>query len=578
MKFIPTDLKDQQNNPNNMIQSLKIGITLLLTIGLMITACSSEAESGELTISAKNYYFNPESKSAKSDGSFNHPFQDLNKLSSLKLNPGDSILLASGTISRGSVVLMNIQGSADQPIVISSYNLGGQPAGKLATIDAKGFPNGILLENCSHIDVTNLMITASAGGMKTLDGKTPEMRCGVLVQTTKPGNYGQIELIGLQVKDIFYEEPGFIRGNAEVNSANGTQRYGWGIRFINNTDGALLQDLKVMSCEITNTAHTGLKFTAKGHGIENITVSDNRVTETGGPGMQMSGVKNGLVKGNYINSSGSNNDSRKWGRGSGLWTWGTTNVVIENNSFLNANGPGDSAGCHIDFNCSDVVVQYNLSVNNAGGFCEILGNNYNCAYRYNISVNDGYRVKGQNGAFQEGKIYWLSGYVGNKQQPKGPFNSYFYNNTIYTKKEIVANMAVANSASGILIANNIFYIEGESKLVPGDQYVPDKIGNTAIENVVFENNLYLKVTNWPKDVLIQDKSPIIGNPGFQNTGGLNIEDYIPVNSQLIKNKGIEIMRLPNDAIGLEVGLKAETDILGNKITGMPDMGAIELSE
>ena len=134
--------------------------------------------------------------------------------------------------------------------------------------------------------------------------------------------------------------------------------------------------------------------------------------------MQMSGVKSGLVKGNYINGSGSNNDSRKWGRGSGLWTWGTTNEVIENNSFLNANGPGDSAGCHIDFNCSDVVVQYNLSVNNAGGFCEILGNNYNCAYRYNISVNDGYRVKGQNGAFQEGKIYWLSGYVGNKQQPK----------------------------------------------------------------------------------------------------------------------------------------------------------------
>jgi len=334
----------------------------------------------------------------------------------------------------------------------------------------------------------------------------------------------------------------------------------------------------VMNCEINNTSHTGLKFTAKGHGIENITVLNNRVTETGGPGIQMSGVKNGLVKDNYINGSGSNNDTRKWGRGSCLWTWGTTNVMIENNSFLNANGPGDSAGCHIDFNCSDVVVQYNLSVNNAGGFCEILGNNYNCAYRYNISVNDGYRVKGQNGAFQEGKTYWLSGYVGNKQKPKGPYNSYFYNNTIYTKKEIAANIAVSNSASGILIANNIFYIEGESQLVPGDQYVPDKIGNTAIENVVFENNLYLQNSSWPKEVLIQDNSPMVGNPGFRNIGGLNIEDYIPVNSRLIKNKGIEIVRLPYDSIGLKVGLKVETDILGNKITEKPDLGAIELSE
>jgi hypothetical protein len=578
MQLIPTDLKDQRKNPTNMLRSLQQWMTFFLLTGLIVTACSAEAESGELKDSPKKYYFNPESKSVKSDGSFNKPFQDLSQLSSLKLNPGDSILLASGTVSRGSVILMNVQGSADQPVVISSYNRGNQSSESLATIDAKGFPHGILLENCSYIDVTNLMITAIAGGMKTLEGKTPDMRCGVLVQNTKPGNYGQIRLTGLQIRDIFYEEPGFIRGASEVNSANGTQRYGWGIRFINNTEGALLHDLKVTNCEITNTSHTGLKFTAKGHGIENIEVINNRVTETGGPGMQMSGVKNGLVKGNYINGSGSNNDSRKWGRGSGLWTWGTANVVIENNSFLNANGPGDSAGCHIDFNCSDIVVQYNLSANNAGGFCEILGNNYNCAYRFNISVNDGYRVKGQNGAFQEGKIYWLSGYVGNKQQPKGPFNSYFYNNTIFTKKEIVANMAVTNTASGILIANNIFYIEGESKLVPGDQYVPDKIGNTAIKNVVFENNLYLQNSNWPKEVLIQDKSPMVGNPGFRNMGSLNIQDYIPANSQLIKNKGIEIVRLPDDAIGLKVGLKVETDILGNRISGKPDMGAIELQE
>ena len=45
-----------------------------------------------------------------------------------------------------------------------------------------------------------------------------------------------------------------------------------------------------------------------------------------------------------------------------------------------------------------------------------------------------------------------------------------------------------------------------------------------------------------------------------------------------KGHGIEIVRLSDDSYGLKVGLKAETDILGNKITGMPDMGAIEISE
>ena len=50
-----------------------------------------------------------------------------------------------------------------------------------------------------------------------------------------------------------------------------------------------------------------------------------------------------------------------------MWTWGSTLGLIEKNKFQNANGPADSAGCHIDFNCKDIVVQHNLSKNNAGG-------------------------------------------------------------------------------------------------------------------------------------------------------------------------------------------------------------------
>ena len=559
-----------------MFRSLKMGITILLITGYSITACSSDNGAGILQASPRNYYINPEAKGTNSDGSLSNPFKNLSEISSLKLNPGDSILLASGTTNSGTIELSNTAGTGKQPIVISSYSSGNKSVGNRATIDAKGFPNGILLENCSHIELRNLIVTANAGGMKASGGTTPDMRCGILVQTSKPGICDNIVLSNLAVKDVFYEDQGFNRGNNEVNSANGTQRYGWGIRFINNTEGAMMQNLKIESCQINNTAHTGLKFTAKGHGIKNISVLNNNITETGGPGMQMSGVENGLVKGNYVNGSGSNNDSRKWGRGSGLWTWGSTNVVIENNSFMNANGPADSAGCHIDFNCSDVVVQYNLSVNNAGGFCEILGNNFNCAYRYNVSINDGYRVKGVNGATQEGKIYWLSGYVGSNQKLTGPFNSYFYNNTIYATKEIVVNFAVANTASGILIANNIFCIEGKSKLVPGDQYVSDIIGSTPIPNVFFENNLYLSDSNWPKEVLIQDHSPKFGNPEFAKKGSLKIEDYVPANTLIIKNKGVEIRNLPEDIAGIKIGLKVDKDILGNKIIGIPDLGAIEI--
>ncbi|MCX6307973.1 MAG: hypothetical protein NTY32_03760 [Bacteroidia bacterium] len=45
---------------------------------------------------------------------------------------------------------------------------------------------------------------------------------------------------------------------------------------------------------------------------------------------------------------------------------------------------------------------------------------------------------------------------------------------------------------------------------------------------------------------------------------------------MIKNKGIEIPKIQGDTIGLVLGLKVEKDILGNKIVGKPDMGAIEI--
>ena len=292
--------------------------------------------------------------------------------------------------------------------------------------------------------------------------------------------------------------------------------------------------------------------------------------------MQMSGVVRGHVARNYVSRSGSPDDSRKWGRGSGLWTWGSADILIEKNQFLHANGPGDSAGCHIDFNCENIVVQYNYSAHNAGGFCEILGNNYNCAYRYNISFNDGHRVKGKNGAFQEGKTFWLSGFAGKKKKRTGPFNSYFYNNTIIVGKDIVSKMAIDRAAKGILIMNNIFYIQGKSQLVLGDQYRPATEGASAIEEVVFKNNLYLQPDNWPKDIMIQDEEPIIGDVGFSWSEELDFYAYLPKHSAMVKDKGLEISRIPLDKIGLTIGLKVQYDFLGRKIVGKPDLGAIEV--
>lgn len=516
---------------------------------------------------ATNYYVNAKTGNDQNSGKNKRSaWKSLLKVSTANLKAGDQIFLASGQEFRGTIVWTNVSGSKSNPIVISSYNVGNNDVAPI--INAKGFLNGIKLTDCSHIKISGITIVADGGRNIPKKG----MRCGIFYTSKDVGNYRNITIENCTIKNVFFENPGFQRGKDEVKSANGTQSYGWGIRFLMKNKSTL-KNVFVQSNKVENVAHTGIKINGS---IDNLNILNNEVLKTGGPGMQFSGITNGLVKGNKVNYSGSNDDTRKWGRGSGMWTWGVDTMLIEHNSFRNANGPADSAGCHIDFNCKNIIVQYNLSENNAGGFAEILGNNWNCAYRYNVSINDGHRVKKKGVAFQEGKIYWLSGFVGKDRKRHGPYNSYFYNNTIYVKSDLVAKIAVAKVASGALLMNNIFYIEGKSKAVLGDQYQPQEAGEATIEHVVFKNNLFLKADNWPETVLIQDVAPIFGNPQFENTGGKEIVDYIPTNVELIKNKGIEIPLIPGDKKGLYIGIKIEKDILGNKIEGAPDMGAIEI--
>ncbi len=523
---------------------------------------------------ATNYYINSEiGKDSNKGTSIAQSFKSIEPVNLIQLKPGDSILFANGQKFRGMLAIKNTSGLLKQPIVIAYYAYKGNT--QKPVLDAGDQLNALWVQNSSHILIKGIEFTGTVPYPLTDSTKKGAMRCGIFVEVTNNEINENIVITDVLVHDVYFNEPGFTRSAAETKSANGTQSYGWGIRFINNTKTGKLNNIRVLKSTIFNVCHTGLKATATVNGINKLEIANCNVYNTGGPGMQFSGITNGHIHHNTIDHSGSTTDSRNWGRGSGLWTWSCSNMIIEHNRFENANGPGDSAGIHIDYNCSDIIVQYNVSANNAGGFCEILGNNYNCAYRYNISINDGYRVKGSNGAFQEGKIFWLSGYQGDQKKNAGPYNSYFYNNTIYVAKNIVPKIAVSSSAVGVLIANNIFYFESAAQTVAGDQKKKE-IDAVGIPNVVFTNNLFLSPNNWPTDIGLKDGSPFYGDPLFNKKGGLFIKDYNPLNINLIQNKGIDIERIPNDSIGIRIGLKVEKDILGNSIINKPDLGAIEL--
>lgn len=475
----------------------------LLIIALVFSSCS-QVQYGDKNDAGYSYHFNSVTGDNSNLGTKEKPFKSLDFLNNIKLSNGDKILLSNGSTFLNTIELINEDG-----IEISNYDSEGNS--ELPIINSKGKIAAIFIENSSKIKISNVEITADGGGQnKYLHKKLKtDLRAGILYIVTDKKLHSGLDILSVNIRDVFYEDAGYERNESEVRTPNGTKSYGWGIRILNLSEFGNLENISIKNSQFTNISHTAIRFIGKKERqFKNLEIFDNIVLRTGGPGMVFNSTRNLFARGNDINYSGSFDDSRKWGRGSGLWTWGTSNAVISQNKFQNANGPADSAGCHIDFNCNDVIVENNLSRNNAGGFIEILGNNYNCSYRNNISINDGHRVKGKNGAFQEGKTFWLSGYIGRGQERNGPFNSYIYGNRVYVGKDITPKIAVDKASKGIYVANNVFYFENDPVMVLGDQYKPDKGGGTEIINVFFENNIFYK-NHWPKDVLIQPKNNII---------------------------------------------------------------------
>ena len=77
-------------------------------------------------------------------------------------------------------------------------------------------------------------------------------------------------------------------------------------------------------------------------------------------------------------------------------------------------------------------------------------------------------------------------------------------------------------------------------------------------------------------MLTENRNMTNSDPVFANRGGTDPSDYVPANVDAIKDKGVRIENLPGDDIGLVIGFEVESDYFGNTISGLPDIGAVEL--
>lgn len=147
-----------------------------------------------------------------------------------------------------------------------------------------------------------------------------------------------------------------------ANSTNAT-----GLRMkADNQDSSIIRDVLIEDCEFEMTGHRAIWIFGAGVSPQTsgmIRILNNQMVDIGGPGMVPGNLDNVIVRGNTVIRSGSHADPRMHQRGSCIWPWETTNVLIENNIFRDVQGPGDSHGAHIDFGCSNVLIQRNLCIN-----------------------------------------------------------------------------------------------------------------------------------------------------------------------------------------------------------------------
>ena len=118
-------------------------------------------------------------------------------------------------------------------IEISNYDSDGNS--DLPIINSKGKIAAIYMENSSKIKISNVEITANGGGAnKYLHKKLKtDLRAGILYLVTDKKLHSGLDILSVNIRDVFYEDPGYERNESEVRTPNGTKSYGWGIRILN---------------------------------------------------------------------------------------------------------------------------------------------------------------------------------------------------------------------------------------------------------------------------------------------------------------------------------------------------------
>ncbi len=376
-------------------------------------------------------------------GTKEKPFRTIDKVNTINLEPGESILFEGGSTFSGTLILdSSDNGSVSKPVTISSYGNGN------ATIN--GATTMAIHIRLEHFKLNN--INAIGAGRKT--GNTTD---GILIDSSRNGIIESVRVEGFQKSGLHvYNSENIIvdKVYAADNGFSGIFASGLYAR-----DGAILLPGERLSKNIT---------------IRNCTATNNpgdptNLTSHSGNGILVLSTDKALIDRCIASHNGKDMPHNLTGP-IGIWATASDSVIIQNSiSHHNTSKTLDGGGFGLDGGISNSIIQYCLSYENRAsgyGLYQFKGASswYNNILRYCVSINDARATNYGSLAIWNGPA-----------QAKQFINAKVYNNIFYNSTNSTVLFIYPCFNENFTYNNNIFI--GTGNLIKGTMNKDKFLGN-----------------------------------------------------------------------------------------------------
>lgn len=439
------------------------------------------------------YYVDSATGDDNNDGlSQSKPFKTLGKVTYLTKIPKMKVLLKSGAVFNGTLVLKELKGTPEKPFILDIYGGTERP-----TINGSG--DQVILIQDENVRVRNIRITNKTGTR------------GIRIQAMTAGAKKNIEISGCRIEEVNWAgntpfigvNPANLNVRDICSDARFNKEFGGIIveAFTTKEVGAAwYESLYITNNEIHQVARTGILITNKwgqrdkpGSGYNeydnddnnwypnrNVVIQGNDISYVGGDGVILMGSTRSWIDHNksyYANFLGRTSHASV-----GLWPYSSTEIVMQFNEAAYtqlANGSADGEGLDVDVACKNTIVQYNYVHHNAGGgllLCNIKDANHEgTIVRNNVFLN--------NTCTWKGNMMTVSSGVGRTEV----YNNLVVVNNSFPMILFSDDWSKAGNSKDFTFRNNIFVSNAPTTA---------KFDQSHIDNCVFDNNLYYRVGNF----------------------------------------------------------------------------------